>query len=116
VQTTKQSGRFSLAPDSGASQCCHLRRRRPCAAHSESSRYAGCRWRWVEPNPYADHFGQDFPLRTTGLANVPIPSMVTLTVSPSSMGPTPAGVPVRMMSPGNNVITAETHSTIAPTS
>ena len=41
-----------------------------------------------------------------------MPSMVIETVSPSSMGPTPAGVPVRMRSPGSKVITAEIHSTI----
>src|SRR6476619_1345846 len=57
-----------------------------------------------------------FPLRTTGLLNVPMPSTVMLTVSPSSIGPTPSGVPVRIRSPGSSVITAEIHSTIAPMS
>src|SRR5208283_942229 len=71
--------------------------------------------RRAEPDPHA-RCGHDFPLRTTGLVRVPIPSMVTETVSPSSMGPTPAGVPVRMRSPGSNVMTAEIHSTMAPTS
>ena len=45
-----------------------------------------------------------------------MPSMVMLTVSPSSIGPTPSGVPVRIRSPGSSVITAETHSMIAPMS
>ena len=41
----------------------------------------------------------------TGLVSVPIPSTVTETVWPSTIGPTPAGVPVRMVSPGSSVIT-----------
>ena len=36
-----------------------------------------------------------------------MPSISTLTVSPSSIGPTPAGVPVRMTSPGSSVITPD---------
>ena len=36
-----------------------------------------------------------------------MPSISTLTVSPATIGPTPAGVPVRMTSPGSSVITAE---------
>ncbi len=51
---------------------------------------------------------------TTGLASVPIPSIVTATVCPSRIGPTPAGVPVRMTSPGSSVITAVIHSTSLP--
>ncbi len=65
------------------------------------------------PHPVSCH---DFPLRTTGLVSVPMPSIVMLTVSPFSSGPTPSGVPVRMRSPGRRVITAEIHSTTAPTS
>src|SRR4029079_19202612 len=82
----------------------------------------GCaRRRRAEPHAYVGAAARirgrhDFPLRTTGLDNVPTPSMLMLTVSPSSIGPTPSGVPVRMRSPGSSVITAETHSTIAPTS
>src|SRR5258705_5832164 len=77
--------------------------------------------RRAEPNSYGliaprVRVRHHFPLRTTGLVNVPMPSMVTLTVSPSSIGPTPSGVPVRIKSPGSSVITAEIHSTIAPMS
>lgn len=39
-----------------------------------------------------------------------MPSMLTVTVSPATIGPTPAGVPVRMTSPGSSVITADTYS------
>jgi hypothetical protein len=38
------------------------------------------------------------------LINVPIPSISTLTVSPSRIGPTPAGVPVRITSLGRRVM------------
>ena len=41
----------------------------------------------------------------TGLVSVPMFSMVTDTSSPSSSGPTPAGVPVSRTSPGSSVIT-----------
>ena len=72
--------------------------------------------RRAEPDPHCSASVIDFPLRTTGLVSVPMPSMVMLTVSPSSIGPTPSGVPVRIRSPGSSVITAETHSMIAPMS
>ena len=39
---------------------------------------------------------------TTALRSVPIPSMVTSTKSPTASGPTPAGVPVAMTSPGSS--------------
>lgn len=42
----------------------------------------------------------------TGLARVPSPVMETFTSSPGCMAPTPAGVPVRMTSPGRRVIEA----------
>ena len=47
--------------------------------------------RRAEPHPHGSLADAviDFPLRTTGLVSVPMPSMVTVTVSPSSMGPTP---------------------------
>ena len=41
---------------------------------------------------------------TTLFVRVPRPSMVTETSSPGSIGPTPAGVPVSMTSPGNKVM------------
>src|SRR5690606_10991817 len=41
---------------------------------------------------------------TTGQANEPMPSMVTSTVSPTCMGPTPSGVPVSTTSPGPRVM------------
>ena len=41
---------------------------------------------------------------TTGLVRVPIPSMSTLTSCPGSIGPTPAGVPVKITSPGSSVV------------
>ena len=45
--------------------------------------------------------------RAPGLVNVPMPSISTLTVSPSTIGPTPAGVPVRITSPGSNVMMSD---------
>ena len=44
---------------------------------------------------------------TTGFFSVPTPSTVTSTVSPGCNGPTPAGVPVAIRSPGSSVITCE---------
>ncbi|PID96500.1 MAG: hypothetical protein CSA84_04155 [Actinomycetales bacterium] len=46
-------------------------------------------------------------LRTNGLSRVPMPSMVTETRCPGWTGPTPAGVPVRMTSPGSRVKCAD---------
>ena len=43
----------------------------------------------------------------TGFDSVPRPETVTSTVSPSTMGPTPAGVPVRITSPGSRVNTLD---------
>src|SRR5688572_32841763 len=43
----------------------------------------------------------------TGLASTPTPSTSISTVSPGAIGPTPAGVPVEMTSPGSSVITFE---------
>src|SRR5690606_34834046 len=40
---------------------------------------------------------------STRLRSVPTPSTVTVTSSPASIGPTPAGVPVRITSPGSRV-------------
>src|SRR5690606_35454815 len=45
---------------------------------------------------------------TTLLPNRPMPSTSTSTRWPGSTGPTPAGVPVRMMSPGSRVKMLET--------
>ncbi len=44
----------------------------------------------------------------TLFVRVPRPAIETSTSSPTSMGPTPSGVPVRMTSPGSSVITLET--------
>jgi hypothetical protein len=43
----------------------------------------------------------------TGLCNTPIPETETSIVSPAVRGPTPAGVPVAITSPGNRVIMRE---------
>ncbi len=45
---------------------------------------------------------------TTGFRSSPMPWMLTETVSPGVSSLTPAGVPVRMMSPGSSVMTCET--------
>ena len=45
-----------------------------------------------------------------------MPSTVTETVSPSCIGPTPAGVPVSITSPGSSVIASLTYATISATS
>ncbi len=37
-----------------------------------------------------------------------MPATVTSTSSPTFMGPTPSGVPVRITSPGRSVITEDT--------
>ena len=44
---------------------------------------------------------------TTPFESSPTPSISTSTVSPAASGPTPAGVPVRMRSPGRSVIIRE---------
>jgi len=44
---------------------------------------------------------------TTGLTRAPTPSTSIVTTSPGSSGPTPAGVPVEITSPGSSVITFE---------
>src|SRR5690606_12486824 len=51
----------------------------------------------------------------TGFVSVPMPSMVTETCCPASMGPTPSGVPVRITSPGSSVITDDTKATRSAT-
>jgi hypothetical protein len=113
VQTTKQSGRRSPVAAT-------YRDRHRASAFASPDGISLVSGQPAHATPAEDghdrRFGYEFGLRTTGLVNVPIPLIVMLTVSPSSMGPTPAGVPVRMRSPGSNVMTAETHSTIAPTS
>ena len=57
-----------------------------------------------EPESVPAAQGQ-LPLSTTRLASVPIPSMVTATLSPATSGPIPAGVPVSSTSPGIMVMT-----------
>src|SRR5690606_18213680 len=49
--------------------------------------------------------------RTTLLVREPMPATETSTSSPTCMGPTPSGVPVRMTSPGSSVITLDTCET-----
>lgn len=67
---------------------------------------------WGLRSHMTERTGSDHFLAVTGLVSVPIPETVTDTESPSTIGPTPAGVPVRMTSPGRRVITAEIHSMI----
>src|SRR5205823_1407169 len=43
---------------------------------------------------------------TTRLLSRPMPSISTATSSPTCIGPTPAGVPVRITSPGSSVMHA----------
>src|SRR6202022_3907304 len=47
----------------------------------------------------------------TGLRNTPIPATLTSTTSPATSGPTPAGVPVAITSPGYRVIMREIQRT-----
>src|SRR5713101_6913659 len=47
----------------------------------------------------------------TGLRNTPTPATLTSTVSPATNGPTPAGVPVAITSPGAKVIMREIQRT-----
>jgi hypothetical protein len=49
------------------------------------------------------------------LVKVPKPSIETEIEAPAGMGPIPAGVPVRITSPGRSVITFETNSIIVGT-
>jgi radical SAM superfamily enzyme YgiQ (UPF0313 family) len=51
--------------------------------------------------------GNEPPPQTTRLVSVPIPAMLTLASSPGRSGPTPAGVPVAITSPGRSVMTPE---------
>src|SRR4029450_5522838 len=55
-------------------------------------------WRRTEPDSDVAH-GAARARDRTGLVNAPIPSISTLTVSPSVSRPTPAGVPVKRTSP-----------------
>src|SRR2546429_9721696 len=48
---------------------------------------------------------------TTGFRNTPTPGISTSTTSPGASGPTPAGVPVAIRSPGSRVMTCETTHT-----
>src|SRR5207302_552153 len=48
---------------------------------------------------------------TTGFLRIPMDSIRTSTRSPGRSGPTPAGVPVAITSPGSSVITCETRAT-----
>src|SRR5437667_5967 len=48
---------------------------------------------------------------TTGFLRIPMDSIRTSTRSPGRSGPTPAGVPVVITSPGSSVITWETRAT-----
>src|SRR5262249_39324175 len=50
---------------------------------------------------------QAFRGQATTLRKTPMPSIDTSTTSPAASGPTPAGVPVRITSPGFSVITEE---------
>ena len=54
------------------------------------------------------NFGHCSPAAITGLESAPMPSISISTVSPGSIGPTPAGVPVMITSPGNKVMILET--------
>ena len=49
----------------------------------------------------------------TGLRRMPSPETSTSTASPAAKGPTPAGVPVRITSPGSSVNTAEAYAMIS---
>src|SRR6266849_6550936 len=79
------------------SHACRLRRnhqRLTCATGQQSKR---------------NHFNQSLPpiciyriAACTGLRNTPIPSIRTSTTSPPASGPTPAGVPVAIRSPGSS--------------
>ena len=55
------------------------------------------------PAPPSDYCRQ----ASTGLARMPTPGISTSIRSPSASGPTPAGVPVRKMSPGSSVMRQE---------
>ena len=57
------------------------------------------------PNPDPARPRRSAPA-ATGLVSVPIPSTVTETVWPATIGPTPAGVPVSSTSPGSSVMIA----------
>ena len=61
-----------------------------------------------EPNPGGHAW-------TTGFMSTPTPSISTSTRSPGTIGPTPEGVPVRMMSPGSRVMIDEMNETSSPT-
>ena len=85
-----------------------------CDRHLSTSHHDGgpIQLGWGLRSHMTERTGSDHFLAVTGLVSVPIPETVTDTESPSTIGPTPAGVPVRMTSPGRRVITAEIHSMI----
>ena len=56
------------------------------------------------PMPFAPSKGPFQPSVPTVLRRMPIPGISTSSRSPGAMGPTPAGVPVMMTSPGRSVM------------
>src|SRR6478609_2310692 len=86
----------------------HLCGTKPQGNHS----FVPCRQGIEEANPLLTSRSRharrsDQAPSTTGLLMDPTPSTETVTSSPATSGPTPAGVPVRTRSPGSNVITCE---------
>src|SRR4051794_1443904 len=84
-----QDERAALLPDEREVEQRHVRR----ADVRITGRRGG------DPKPHAH-------LATTVLVRDPMPSISTVTVSPICIGPIPAGVPVRMTSPGSSVMQA----------
>ena len=77
------------------------------AVEHEAGARVGPRW-IAGPGPrVADEESRAHARSTTGLTRAPTPSISIVTSSPGSSGPTPAGVPVEITSPGSSVITFE---------
>ncbi len=62
----------------------------------------------ADADGYVGRACRDHQRCATLFVRVPRPAIEISTSSPTSMGPTPSGVPVRMTSPGSSVITLET--------
>src|SRR6202140_4180123 len=90
-----------------------------CTRRTEDSIHAMRRKDSLHPPMPTDVYSIETSRRTrnyacgayTGLRNTPTPATLTSTVSPATSGPTPAGVPVAMTSPGIKVIMREIQRT-----
>src|SRR5213076_1879046 len=69
--------------------------------------------RWQDRRRQQQHGQLHRCSATTGFRSTPTPGISTSTTSPATSGPTPAGVPVAITSPGSSVMACEMNATSA---